>query len=279
MSQGVSNKDARRQTMSFLSKLGFRLNKVNNPPASLEHHSENLEDEALKLAKARRAELYLSDAKSVAKEYANLINNETLNILCENHDFLHVQWGGRKSARLINLCRNILDIEIVNNISNKEGSLIREKDKNNVLKLLFWSSLLYPMTVMWSLKVESVEETFSERFKSWMKANQLNNEEISLVLHMVFHAPNSTDENIVVNVFHDALKLEEMQFNFAHIPDIMRTDLGKNRVFAAKVKRDCQANLIPVWLMYFQEFLGETRLYPVGESADKPSEKGDDNQF
>lgn len=250
--------------MGFLSRLGFKLNKVTKAAPDLEQQHELIEDEALKEAKAKRAALYLSDAQEVAKQYATWIKPETLKKLCDNHDFLQVQWGGRKSARLINLCRNILDIVTINNAQRQQSGIIEQHDKDNVLKLLFWAALLYPMTVMWSLKVENVENRFTDRFTQWMKESKLYDEEISLILHMVFHTSESTNENLVVNIFHDALKLEEMQFNFAHVPEIMRTELGKNRVFAAKVKRDCQANLMPSWLKFFQEHLNETRLYPMG---------------
>lgn len=238
----------------LLSRLGFSLSKVlKNDPEKPDEEAEDSSPEILAM-KEKRKDLYSRDALSVAEEYATYITPSLLKSLCDQHDFMHPHWGSRKVGRLVNLCRNILDIVILGN-----ESVLTQSDMKPVLKLLFWCSILYPMTVIWVLKVEDVEKHFSSTFDAFLKEANLSTDERSLILHAVFNDTRTSDENIVMNIWHDALKLEEMQFGYAYMPELMRTSLGKNSVFSAKAKRDCLSNLSPHWLLHFQELLGETR--------------------
>lgn len=239
----------------FLSKLGFSFHKVNsNKKANKEKEALEIEDPELLAIKQKRKSLYENDAIEVATTYASWIKPETLKTLCDKHNFMHPHWGSRKIGRLINICRNTLDVSILEG----ESSLF-EKDRFPVLKLLFWMSILYPITIMWTLKVDNIKTHFEEEFSQILKDEGLIEQEVELVLHAVFNNTLTEAGNAVLDIWHDALKLEEMQFKFAYIPEAMRTSLGKNAVFAAKAKRDCLSNLSPHWLITFQTLLNEER--------------------
>lgn len=238
--------------MSFLSKLGFKLNKVMKGNAELPE--EEIVDPALVKMKQERQARYDKDTEDTASLYSKWIPADVFKQICDGHNFLHAHWGSRKVGRLTNLCRNILDVEC-----SREGSDVFAKDFHPILRMLLWCSLLYPTTVMWALRVENVEHHFKEKFANYLSAAGFNGDEQKIMLHAIFTETRTEPGNIVLDVWHDALRFEEMQFGYIYSPDVMRTSLGKNKVFSAKAKRDGSANLSPHWLMLLQEHLGETR--------------------
>lgn len=243
----------------ILERLGFSLSRISHKPfpdKNSDPHAQDLptEDPEIIQMRERRKKLYAQDTQAVGKAYARWVPDGLLGEMCDRHNFMHVHWGSRKVGRLTNLCRNILDVEML-----QEHAGITRDDFEPMVKLFFWSSMLYPMTVMWALKVEDVDSHFRKLFTDWLSRAGLSKDETQLILHAVFLGHQTVPGNIVLDVWHDALKLEEMQFGFGYLPETMRTTLGKNQVFATKAKRDCSANLSPHWLLVMQSELNETR--------------------
>lgn len=255
--------------MSLLSKLGFSIGKVKDISHSATKDNADVEDPALKALKLKRQARYDKDTEETATLYASWLPVGMLTKLCDMHNFMHIHWGSRKTGRLMNICRNILDIEM-----SKENNTITREQTNDVLKLFLWCSLLYPITILWGLRVESIDDHFRSTFEGYLKEAGVTKDERNLILHAVFNPKNTTPGNVVLDVWHDAVRFEDSQFDYPYIQEHMRTDLGKNKVFYSKVKRDSSSNLSPHWLMLLQEIQGETRFTneDVTFTADKTSQ-------
>lgn len=233
---------------NLFSLLGFTVEKpevrVTIPPeikAKLDRDKEKL------------IALYGKDAIDTAEMYNEQMPKEVMVRISEFNDFQCVQWGSRKSARLLNLCRNILDIEIFD-----ETRPLSEGDRKHVLFLLMWMCWLVPIPIKNYLLMSNSDEVFREKIKSWMvdEFKVLTEREANLVIEGVFERDEVKKGNPVLDIFHDALKYESAQFGMKVKLDDMRTALGKNEVFRVKAEKDARNNSTPHWLFHLQDLMG-----------------------
>jgi len=231
--------------MSLFSRLGFKLSK----PSVVATVPDEIKKENDAMVQKRKA-LYHNDAIETGVMYAGFIGKEVIEHLMAQHDFACVMWGSRKFARLLNLSRNILDVEII-----KEDATLLESDREPVLKLLMWMSLLYVLPIKRYLIEDSVEDRLTTEFRNLLVPTKLSEMEFPLVMEGVFNGNVTEPGNPVLDIFFDALKFEEVKYNPPVSPELMRTELGRNNVFKVKAHKDCEHNLSPDWLNVFQEEL------------------------
>jgi len=237
---------------NLFSRLGFRLTK----PEVQKKLPKKISDALIK-DNEERIKLYKKDTQETAEMYHSLIPNELVLKMMGANDYLCVQWGSRKVARLLNLCRNILDIEILT-----EGTELGEKDREHVLYLLVWACWLFPIPLKHHLKMENTNEHFLPIFKKWLieEHNLISESEFNLVMNAVFLGVSTKPGNPVLDIFHDALRFEEAQFDMTTDEKYMRTKLGKSRTFKIKSQKDSRSNLTPHWMFEFQDLKGITGL-------------------
>lgn len=251
--------------MSLLKKLGFVFEKPEKVEAIL---PEEVRKKIEAMTSARR-KVYRKDSIDTAAMYAEWIPNETFNSLCEFHNYLCVMWGSRKVGRLLNLCRNILDVEISTNEALMSGDVgeeevapelrLYESDRDNVLKMLMWMCFLYPIPIKHYMKDPNAEENLTKQFDTWLlESGIVSKSEFGIIIAGVFDGSNTeARENIILDIFADALRWEEAQFDASKLnPELMRTRLGQNPVFSVKARRDSKNNLSPVWLDILQGLKG-----------------------
>jgi hypothetical protein len=230
--------------MRIFEKLGFKVKKT-----TFEKVMDPEVAAKLDAMRARRQTLYRKDSMETAALYADWLPTTLFDTLLAVHDYQCVMWGSRKFGRLLNLCRNILDIEV-----HKENAVLTKDDNESVLKLLFWICLLYPIPIKHYLKCKDVEGKWRPQFEQWLSsAGVLTEDEISLVMHGVFEGVDADAGNPVLDIFHDALRIEEIQFDIQPCPkEWMRTELGANPVFLVKARKDSLGNVSPAWLELLQ---------------------------
>tara|TARA_Y100000310_G_scaffold99483_1_gene97328 strand:- start:48233 stop:49012 length:780 start_codon:yes stop_codon:yes gene_type:complete len=229
---------------NLFSRLGFSVEK---PQVEV-----TIPDAVVKANRAmdeKRKTVWERDSRDTAQMYHDMLPTDFIKLLQEHNDYMCVQWGGRKVARLCNLSRNILDLEIIT-----EDRPLEEKDRAPVLKLLVLMSWLVPIPVKRHFTQKDVESEYRPLMKSWLceEYSLVNEAEADLILAGVFENIN-VGENPVLNIFHDALRIEEAQFGNIVTEDFMRTYLGKVTIFRGSSQRNSKANLTPHWLIYLQE--------------------------
>lgn len=235
--------------MSLLRKLGFCLQKPEVEVTLPEGVSEKLN-----AMTEKRKSLYKKDTVDTAAMYSDWLPTQVYQELCTFHDYKNVMWGSRKFGRLLNLCRNIVDIEVY-----KENPTILKEDEPHILRLLMWVCLIYPIAIVNYHKNPKIEDELSVRLKALLRdSNILTQPEFDLLLVSAFRVLESEiGDNIVLDIFHDALRWEEAQFGLPPTPiELMRTELGKNPVFSIKARKDSRNNLCPFWLGALQESKG-----------------------
>jgi hypothetical protein len=231
--------------MSLLEKLGFRISK----PEIKYKLPPEISKASQKVNKDRKA-LYEKDAQETALLYSGWIGKETFDKVVALHDYRCVIWGSRKFARLTNLSRNILDVDIF-----KDDPVLFEKDRNSVTKILMWMSLLFPVPIKRYHLGHGAEEECKKEILTLLEGTDLLEAEVSLVIEGVFLGVSTVKGNPILDIFHDALKYEEVQFGNPCEPKLMRTELGRNDIFLIKAHRDCSANRCPDWVLYLQEHM------------------------
>lgn len=245
---------------NLFARLGFKVEKPVVTKKLSKKVSEELEKDREKLRI-----LYLKDTIETAKMYHDIIPDDFIKEVLKHNDYLCVQWGGRKVARLLNICRNILDVEIIT-----AGTELDEKDREHVLYLLIWMCWLFPIPLKAYLKMDNVEKHYIPIFKKWLieDFNLLEEDELDLVLNGVFLGYKTKAGNPVLDIFHDALKFEDAQFDMGFNVLEMRTNVGKLKTFKIKTQRDSRANLTPHWLFHFQDHKGVTGLVDKEKSLE-----------
>jgi len=234
--------------MGLLEKLGFRITKPEFTYVVSESSKKELD---------KRKALYDKDAKETAQMYASWLEEGVFTKLITFHNYKNVTWGSRKFARLLNLSRNILDVEIY-----KETPTFTEEDRLPVLKLLMWMSILVVVPITRYHLGKNEEQNTREFFKSLLcgKISVLTESQFELVMMGVFEGILVNDSNPVLNIFHDALRFEEIQFGNSCPINWMRTELGRNEVFRVKAHKDSSSNRTPDWVIYLQE-IKNTQLF------------------
>jgi hypothetical protein len=247
--------------LSLLKKLGFVFEK----PEKIEGVLPDDVKEKIEAMTRERRQLYRRDSIDTAEMYEEWMPTKTFNALCDFHNYSCVMWGSRKVGRILNLCRNILDVEISTNEAVLSGEVdgddtpphmrLYESDRESVLRILMWMSFLYPIPIKHFIKDPNAEENLTNKFSEWLLEEKIVTEdEFNLIISGVFDGMETeTNENIILDIFSDALFWESSQFESVKLnPELMRTNLGKNPVFGVKAVRDSKNNLSPVWLDIFQ---------------------------
>jgi hypothetical protein len=248
--------------MSFLRRLGFSIEK----PTVEVTLPEGMQQELDEMTEKRHA-LYRKDTAETAAMYNLWIPTDVFTELCELHNYKCVMWGARKFARLLNLCRNTLDIEI-----SKIDSPIVRSERHDILKILMWMSLLYPIPIKHYRKNPNAQSDLTKVFKEMLLDHDVLSEaEFDLVMVGVFDGvQTSPGANVLLDIFHDALRWEDAQFDLPALhADNMRTDLGKNRVFTIKARKDSRNNLSPFWLAALQDLKGRGDIFVNAEGAEE----------
>lgn len=251
---------------NLFSRLGFRVGK---PVVEVEV-PEAVKKANVELSDKRKVR-YAQDAIDAAEMYHAMLPEDFIKELMKHNDYLCLQWGGRKVARLINLCRNILDIEILT-----DGTKLEESDRADVLRLLVLMCWMFPIPLKQHFKMGNVEKKYRDIMISWLATYGLVKEfEAELVLKGVFEGVMAP-ENPVLNIFHDALRYEEAQFGYKLNFDCMRTELGKNKVFGVHAQKSSQANFSPHWMHHIQDMYGVQGLVDVEKAmSDEDSSRED----
>lgn len=231
--------------MNLLEKLGFRITK---PTVKVKVKPE-VSEETKRINKQRK-DLYEKDARETSSLYNDWIPDEVFNHLCSMHDYKCVMWGSRKFGRLMNISRNIMDMEIY-----RESPTLEESDRENATRLLMWMSLLFPIPIKVYHLSHTAEMDCKKELISLLSQDSTNLSfaEVSIIIEAVFEGVSTKEGNPLLDIFHDALRFEEAQFGSKADLSIMRTELGKNTVFSVKAQRDSQANRCPDWVVYLQD--------------------------
>lgn len=253
--------------MNLLSRLGAVLSKPTvQITSTLSPEQKAVHDESRK----QLVEAYASDAIATAKMYAAMMPDGLLQKIMHENNYLCVQWGGRKVARLLNLCRGMLDVEV--HRASDDGEVVARptvEQQEHVLFLLFWMCWLFPIPLKACMMRNNVDEHYRPIFRHWL-VNEfavINDAECDLVLEGVFLGTSTVPGNVVLDIFHDALRFEESQFGMNCPESLMRTELGKNRVFAVQSQRKSASNLTPHWMLHFQSLKGVDGLVSTEASA------------
>lgn len=186
--------------------------------------------------------------------YTSLVPKELLLLLMEHNDYKCTQWGSRKFARLVNLARNIIDVEI----HSQEGYVFNKKtvkkEEQFIIKMTLLMALFFPLPLKKALSDPKADEKYKVLFRTWLVDDFgiLDCEEFEIFEAGVFNGVKNEPGNVVLDIFHDALRFEESQFGYTVNPNIMRTVLGKSVVFTAKAKKESERNLTPGWVLNFQ---------------------------
>jgi hypothetical protein len=239
--------------VNLLQKLGFSIGKVAVPKMELGEKEQAIIE--------GRKRLYAKDAKETAELYHSWIPDDVFAQLCEWHDYTSVYWGSRKVARLLNNCRNILDIEIL-----KEDAVIYRKDEPAMLRTLMWMCFLAPIPLQHYHKMKDAEGHWRAKFSTFLvdEKQTLGSDEMGLINQAVFHVlEHAQGDNLLIDIFHDAMRMEEAQFHTPVPEEFMRTTLGKNAVFLVSAHNRSRKNLAPTWALMLQELKGRTDFMDV----------------
>lgn len=235
---------------NLLSRLGFGVSKTETRVELPDHIKKELEE-----SNKKREEYVKAESEETAVLYGDMFPTEFIERLCEHNDYNCTQWGARKVARLSNLCRTILDIEI---ITEKEGRPLKEKDRTVALRYLATMCWLVPIPIKKYFRMKEVDKIYREKMHHWLvhEFSLFSEKEANLILEGVFSRTDLKVGNPILDIFHDALRFEEMQFGIDVHHDFMRTELGKNKVFKVGAKKSARNNLTPHWMIRFQELKG-----------------------
>ena len=214
-----------------------------------------------------------------AEMYKTAMPKEFLEELMGKYNYKTLFFGARKVARLCDICRSILDIEINEGMSefNDSEPLIKKEDQNDVLRLLFYMCWLIPIVIREYTLSNKAKEKLEPLFKKWLAEDYslVKAVELDLVLDGVFEGINCSD-NVVLNIFHDALRIEDSYGNSRIDLSSMRTTLGKNQVFAKHSRLRADKNITPTWIVYFSDLMGTEKLIDVNKKEEDDAYASDD---
>ncbi|MEG3765102.1 hypothetical protein [Alteromonas sp. 14N.309.X.WAT.G.H12] len=239
---------------NFWGKLGFSIEKRTFEPRILtdeekrERNEEQLEYDNIN-QKLR---------KETAKLYSSIIPKALIIRLMEFNDYTCTQWGSRKFARLVNLARNIIDIEVHSEEGFTFEPATRREEQRVILKLNMLMALFFPIPLKVMVVDPEIEDKFKKLFKKILidELSLLSPAEYAIFEDGVFLGVKCPPGNVILDVFHDALRFEEAQFGYRVNTDAMRTQLGKSPTFTSKAKKASEQNITPGWLFEFQNIHG-----------------------
>lgn len=234
--------------MTILEKLGFVFQK----PTAEVHVPEDLQAEFDETIKERRT-LAKSNSELLAEKMDGTYMSRTALLrISSTHNFTDALWGSRRAARVFNYASNILDMEIVHGRAEEE-------DRIACMMLISYLSFFHVMPVKDVLRVKDVDAKYTKIFTEIIKDSaRAENTTVSqgtidmLCLGALSWEKTIPGENMVLDIFHDACRLDGVFFGQdAHL-DIMRTELAKNESFRSWAKKISINNSSPTWLIYLQ---------------------------
>lgn len=234
--------------MTILEKLGFVFQK----PTAEVHVPEELQAEFDKTIKERRT-LAKSNSELLAEKMdGTYMNRDALIRMSSTHDFTNPLWGSRRAARVFNYASNILDMEIVNGRAEEE-------DRIACMMLISYLSFFHVMPVKDVLRVKDVDAKYTKIFTDIINEGARSTKTTvskstidMLCLGALSWERTIPGENMVLDIFHDACRLDGVFFGQdAHL-SIMRTELAKNESFRSWSKKVSINNSSPTWLIYLQ---------------------------
>ncbi len=239
-------------TQNIFSRIGYYFSK----PEVVSSVPDEITQELNKINAQRKA-LYGKDTVEAAEMYDQMLPTAIIEELMFYHNYMCLQWGSRKVARLTNICRNILDVEIYT-----EDSAIEEEHREHAFGLLVWMCWLTPIPIKAYLTRPDADEFYKKEFAVLLteKNKVVDEKELKIILAGVFEGVNSQKGNPILDIFHDALRFEEAQFGLELDDSVMRTTLGQNGVFKIKAQKDSRSNLTPHWMFALQELKSLTGL-------------------
>jgi len=238
--------------MNLLEKLGFRFQKPDKVETTIDPEVKAELDENVK----KRKEIAQDHSKQLASRVLNTyLSASFLRELVLHHDFTNPLWGARRVARVYNYASNILDIEII------EGRL-EESDREPLSALLMIISFFHVMPVKDILRMENADDKYKALYARFLK-NMCKEKGESVsddTIRMICVASLSWEqtipgENVVVDIFHDACRLDGIFFDQEPTKNLMRTELAKNDSFRAWTKKISVNNTSPNWMVYLQELV------------------------
>jgi hypothetical protein len=253
--------------VNLFSRLGFNISK----PEIVREVEPKIEAQLARAEKDRKA-LGVRENEQLSERIAEIVPLPLLQELMKHNDYLCVQWGSRKVGRMVNACRSILDHEI-----HTEGSKIKPENERSVTKLLVLMCILTPVPIKHYMLRESVEEEFRLLFSNWLDADgvNVNADEKKFVIDAVFSGIKCP-ENPILNIFHDALRIEEAHFGFNVKSEYLRTSLCQNLVYLKYAQKSSANNVTPGWLEKYQELMSVDNFVDVSKAKeDDTYNKGD----
>lgn len=206
--------------------------------------------------------------------YSSFVPKALLQRLMTYNDYRCTQWGSRKFGRLVNLARNIIDVEIHSEEGFQFDRLTVSKEEQLILKINVLMALFFPIPLKAALAKPDADVEFKALFQAWLvdEFKLLTLSEYEIFEAGVFAGVNNEPGNVILDVFHDALRFEEAQFGYRLDPRVMRTVLGKSVTYGTKVKKESERNLTPGWVFNFQalydidDFVDETKALEDNEA-------------
>jgi len=192
---------------NLFTRMGWSLKKplIDNQKGDT---TKEVVDEGLEFRLSTNDKLSLNTAKM----YSTAMTKDFFDTLISEYNYKDIIFGSRKVARLCDLCRSILDIEMQEGLSefNDKEPNFKKSDHNDVLRLLFYMCWLFPIPLRKHTQMKDVRSAYSEKFKQWLVFDyELVKElEVELILEGVFKGINSPD-NPILDIFHDALRIED----------------------------------------------------------------------
>jgi hypothetical protein len=267
-------------TRKIMSSIWEKMGAVFEKPQAVRKELSPEAKEELRLYHEKLGSFHSKINKQLSKEYSEIIPKPLLLRAMEHNNYDCGQWGSRKFGRLVNICRNLLDIEI----HSEEGYLFegsknkKIKEEKMILRLLVISALLFPIPLKKQMLDMDADEKYKVIFKDWLVSefNLVNENEYNIVEAIIFEGVNNNPGNVIIDIFHDALRFEEAQFQFKVNPKQMRTVLGKSDSYRAKVIKESERNLSPGWLVNFQEKYDLDCFVDASKANEDNSAMGDD---
>jgi hypothetical protein len=254
---------------NIFSRLGFGVSKtVTTPKQKSAEEQKEAQDFKEKMDQHTAVQ-----SRIMAERCKKMMPNELFCLLMNDYDFLCQQWGGVKVVRLFSICYGILDIEI-----HQEVPVISKKEKERVSVILFWMCMLITVPIKEYLNRNDVPEYFRSVFMKLLIADYslLDEAEFNLFFIGIMEGTKTTPGNPVLDIFHDALKLEEAQFGFALNTDLMRTVAGKSKVYQVVTQRASKNNVAYEWGFVFQELMRKEGFIDKDKALLNNKNDGDD---
>lgn len=234
--------------MSIFDALGWVFQK----PTAEVHVPEDIQAEFDETIKERRT-IAKSNSELLAEKMDGVyMNKEALLRISSAHDFTNPLWGSRRAARVFNYASNILDMEIVNGRAEEE-------DRIACTMLIAYLSFFHVMPVKDVLRVKDVDAKYTKIFTDIIKESALAERTTvsqgtidMLCLGALSWEKTIPGDNMVLDIFHDACRLDGVFFGQDAHMDVMRTELAKNESFRSWTKKVSINNSSPTWLIYLQ---------------------------